>query len=43
MLRKAVTSKPYNFRPKSSENSLKTPEFRVTAWAVRDHYALSTS
>ena len=48
MLCKAVTSKPYNFKPKSSErgkvwesiatyvNSLKSPEFRVTVRAVRD-------
>ncbi|CAH3154306.1 unnamed protein product, partial [Porites lobata] len=55
MLREAVTSEPYNFKPKSSErgkvwesiatylNSLKTPEFRVTARAVRDRYALLTS
>ena len=52
MLREAVTSEPYNFKPKSSErgkvwesiathlNSLKTPEFRVTARAVRDRYKL---
>ena len=51
MLRKAVTSEPYNFKPKSSErgkvwesiaayfNYLKTPEFRVTVRAVRDRYA----
>ncbi|CAH3187060.1 unnamed protein product [Porites evermanni] len=43
MLHEAVTSEPYNFKPKSSDrgkvwesiaaylNSLKTPEFRVTA------------
>ena len=55
MLREAVTSEPYNFKPKSSErgkvwesiaaylNSLKTPEFRVTARAVRDRYALLIS
>ena len=55
MLREAVTSEPYNFKPKSSErgkvwesiavylNSLKTPEFRVTAKAVRDRYALLIS
>ena len=55
MLREAVTSEPYNFKPKSSErgkvwesiatylNSLKTPEFRVTARAVRDRYALLVS
>jgi len=55
MLREAVTSEPYNFKPKSSErgkvwesiaaylNSLKTPEFRVTARAVRDCYALLIS
>ena len=53
--REAVTSEPYNFKPKSSErgkiwesiathlNSLKTPEFRVTARAVRDRYALLIS
>ena len=52
MLGKAVTSEPYNLKPKSSErgkvwesiaaylNSLKSPEFRVTARAVRDRYAL---
>ena len=55
MLREAVTSEPYNFKPKSSErgkvwesiaaylNSLKTQEFRVTARAVRDCYALLIS
>jgi len=55
MLREAVTSEPYNFKPKSSErgrvwesiaaylNSLKTPEFRVTVRAVRDRYALLIS
>ena len=55
MLRQAVTSEPYNFKPKSTErgkvwesiaaylNSLKTPEFRVTARAVRDRYALLIS
>ena len=55
MLREAVTSEPYNFKPKSTErgkvwgsiaaylNSLKTPEFRVTARAVRDRYALLIS
>ena len=55
MLREAVTSEPHNFKPKSSErgkvwesiathlNSLKTPEFRVTARAVRDRYALLIS
>ena len=55
MLRKAVMSEPYNFKPKSSERgkvcesiaayliSLKTPEFRVTARAVRDRYALLIS
>ena len=55
MLREAVTSEPYNFKPKSSErgkvweiiaaylNSLKSPEFRVTARAVRDRYALLIS
>ena len=55
MLREAVTSEPYNFKPKSSDrgkvwesiaaylNSLKTPEFRVTARAVRDCYALLIS
>jgi len=55
MLREAVTSEPYNFKPKSSErgkvwesiaahlNSLKTTEFRVTARAVRDRYALLIS
>ena len=55
MLREAVTSEPYNFKPKSSErgkvwesiaaylNSLKTPDFRVTARAVRDRYALLIS
>ena len=55
MLREAVTSEPYNFKPKSSErgkvwesiaaylNSLKSPEFRVTARAVRDCYALLIS
>ena len=55
MLREAVTSEPYNFKPKSSErgkvwesiaahlNSLRTPEFRVTARAVRDRYALLIS
>ena len=55
MLREAVTSEPYNFKPKSSErgkvwesiaaylNSLKAPEFRVTARAVRDRYALLMS
>ena len=48
MLHEAVTSEPYNFKPKSSDrgkvwesiaaylNSLKTPEFRVTARVVRD-------
>ena len=48
-------SEPYNFKTKSSErgkvwesiaaylNSLKTPEFRVTARAVRDRYALLIS
>lgn len=52
MLREAITSKPYNFKPKSSEkgkvwesiaaylNSLKTLEFRAAARAVRDRYAL---
>ena len=52
MLCEAVTSEPYNFKPKSSErgkvwesiaaylNSRKTPEFRVT---VRDRYALLIS
>ena len=51
MLREAVTTQ-CNFKPKSSErgkvweriaaylNSLKSPEFRVTARAVRDRYAL---
>ena len=55
MLREAVTSEPYNFKPKSSErgkvwesiaaylNSLKTQEFRVTARAVKDRYALLIS
>ena len=55
MLREAVTSESYNFKPKSNErgkvwesiaahlNSLKTPEFRVTARAVRDRYALLIS
>ena len=55
MLREAVTSEPYNFKPKSTErgkvwesiaaylNSQKTPEFRVTARAVRDRYALLIS
>ena len=55
MLRKAVTSEPYNFKPRSSKRgkvwesiathlkSLKTPEFRVTARAVRDRYALLIS
>ena len=55
MLREAITSEPYNFKTKSSErgkvwesiaaylNSLKTPEFRVTARAVRDRYALLIS
>ena len=48
MLREALTSEPYNFKPKSSErgqvwesiaahlNSLKRPEFSVTSRAVRD-------
>ena len=48
MLCEAVTSKPYNFKPKSSErekvwesiaaylNSLTSPELRVTAGAVRE-------
>ena len=55
MLREALTSEPYNFKPKSSEggqvwesiaahlNSLKSPEFRVTSRAVRDRYALLIS
>ena len=55
MRREAVTSEPYNSKPKSSErgkaweniaaylNSLKTPEFRVTARTVRDCYALLIS
>ena len=55
MLREALTSEPYNFKPKSSErgqgwesiaahlNSLKRPEFRVTSRAVRDRYALLIS
>ena len=55
MLCEAVTSEPYNFKPKSSErgkvwesiaaylNSLKAPEFRVTARAVSDRYALLMS
>ena len=55
MLREAITSKPYNFKPKTSErgkiwesiaanlNSLKAPELRVTARAVRDRYALLIS
>ena len=55
MLREAVTSESYNFKPKSSErgkvwesiaaylNSLKGPEFRVTARVVRDRYAFLIS
>ena len=55
MLREALTSEAYNFKPKSSErgkvwegiaayfNSLKRPEFRVTARVVRDRYALLIS
>ena len=55
MLREAVTSEPYNFKLKGSErgkvwesiaaysNSLKSPEFRVTATEVRYRYALLIS
>ena len=55
MLREAVTTEPYNFKAKSSKrgkvwesiaaylNSLETPEFRVTARAVRHRYALLIS
>lgn len=55
MLRDTVTSEPHNFKLKSSErgkvwesiaaylNSLKNPEFRVTARALRDLYSLLIS
>ena len=55
MLRKAVMTEPYNFKAESSKrgkvcesiagylNSLKTPEFRVTARAMRHRYSLLIS
>ena len=55
MLCEAVTSEAYNFKLKSSKrgkvwesiaaylNALKMPEFRATARAVRDQYALLIS
>ena len=55
MLREAVMTEPYNFKAESSKrgkvcesiagylNSLKTPEFRVTARAMRHRYSLLIS